>query len=393
MKQKIYWSNKDYHPFPKLTGDIECDTLIVGGGITGVSCAYFLRQAKNRVVLIEKESMASGATGASAGILTPAAELDLALTEELLGKSKGLSYWHLLDKVYNDVPKIIKREKIECDFEYADSIYAELKDGSASKVADEYRAYRGGHFRVKFLEHTKLHDHTYSTLFKDAILFHKTISLNPLAFTQNLAQALPKYGINVYEHTPFVKVRGNKAITKEGTIKFSKIIYAMDSYWPTEGIHSVKTTIAVSAPLSQQSLRDMHASHRDILWDSKNDYDYIKFTKDNRLLVGLGEIHFDDKKQARNTLHKQHFEKIQKFVKDVFPHFHVSWDYAWSGVYGVTKNYLPLIKVEGNSIVIGASAGQMISLMMAQQTAHFLQGKKAPLFSSALGLASFNHHS
>ena len=41
------------------------DTAIIGAGINGCSCAYFLREAGQNVVLIDREGIASGGSGAA----------------------------------------------------------------------------------------------------------------------------------------------------------------------------------------------------------------------------------------------------------------------------------------------------------------------------------------
>ncbi|MEX2650235.1 MAG: FAD-binding oxidoreductase [Alphaproteobacteria bacterium] len=45
------------------------DVVIVGGGIVGASCAYFLTQAGLRVALLEREHLAWGASGRNAGFV------------------------------------------------------------------------------------------------------------------------------------------------------------------------------------------------------------------------------------------------------------------------------------------------------------------------------------
>ena len=45
------------------------DVVVVGGGITGTATAAFLAGAGARVVLIEREGLASGASGANSGVV------------------------------------------------------------------------------------------------------------------------------------------------------------------------------------------------------------------------------------------------------------------------------------------------------------------------------------
>ncbi len=50
------------------------DVVIVGAGVIGLSTAYFCAAAGLRVLVLERESVASQASGAAAGILTPVGE-------------------------------------------------------------------------------------------------------------------------------------------------------------------------------------------------------------------------------------------------------------------------------------------------------------------------------
>lgn len=56
--------------YPVLREDLECQVLVIGGGITGVSAAYELLEAGFDVVLVEKDRMASKASGNTTGKLT-----------------------------------------------------------------------------------------------------------------------------------------------------------------------------------------------------------------------------------------------------------------------------------------------------------------------------------
>ena len=57
------WVNTVNKPqFPKLSHDINTDVLIVGGGLTGILCAYMLKQAGVDCVLVEADKICSGVT-------------------------------------------------------------------------------------------------------------------------------------------------------------------------------------------------------------------------------------------------------------------------------------------------------------------------------------------
>lgn len=50
----------------------ECDALVIGGGIAGLSTAYWLQKEYPdwRVVVVEKNRIGSGASGRNAGFVT-----------------------------------------------------------------------------------------------------------------------------------------------------------------------------------------------------------------------------------------------------------------------------------------------------------------------------------
>ena len=54
------------------------EVVVVGGGIVGLFCAYYLRQEGHRVIVLDKGDMNSGASYVNAGYLTPSHIVPLA---------------------------------------------------------------------------------------------------------------------------------------------------------------------------------------------------------------------------------------------------------------------------------------------------------------------------
>ena len=49
----------------------EPHTIVVGGGVIGVCCAYFLAKRGSRVTVLEREEIGSGASYGNAGTISP----------------------------------------------------------------------------------------------------------------------------------------------------------------------------------------------------------------------------------------------------------------------------------------------------------------------------------
>lgn len=56
---------------PVLSGTTECDTVIVGGGLAGLTTALQLARAGQSVIVLEAESVGFGASGRNGGFVSP----------------------------------------------------------------------------------------------------------------------------------------------------------------------------------------------------------------------------------------------------------------------------------------------------------------------------------
>ncbi len=83
------------------------DTAIIGAGINGCSCAYFLSEAGENVVLIDREGIASGGSGAAGAFISPKFTKGGPL-KELLEEAYRFS----LDFYTQNFPKQIRRARL-----------------------------------------------------------------------------------------------------------------------------------------------------------------------------------------------------------------------------------------------------------------------------------------
>lgn len=97
-------------PHYTLERNVECDIAVVGGGIAGISTAYFLlKHTKATVVLVEAGRLAHGATGHNAGQVVSYFERQLPELAEEYGEELAVqaqtgieSAWGLLEDIVSD---------------------------------------------------------------------------------------------------------------------------------------------------------------------------------------------------------------------------------------------------------------------------------------------------
>ena len=76
MKETYLWEeNIKIKSFPKLNNNIETDVLIIGGGITGILCAYELKKRNIKYVLVEKDKIGNSTTKKTTAFITAQHEI------------------------------------------------------------------------------------------------------------------------------------------------------------------------------------------------------------------------------------------------------------------------------------------------------------------------------
>jgi hypothetical protein len=70
--QPSFWLEHAAAAYPPLSHDLDVDVAVVGAGITGVTAAHLLKQARRTVALLEMNRVGYGATGYTTAKLTVA---------------------------------------------------------------------------------------------------------------------------------------------------------------------------------------------------------------------------------------------------------------------------------------------------------------------------------
>lgn len=383
MKFEIFWKNPGYKVRPELKNDIACDYLVVGGGISGVSAAYLLaRQGAKNIVLVDKHSVGSGATGHAAGTVVMRAERELLDLVRDYGVRPAAALWEATHEALRELERIAKAEKIDADAEIVDTLACGFQRKTFNDIRAEYKAEKKLEPTTQLLEGEELKREINSPLFTHGMLSRKHgFSVNPLKFIQKFSQAAERRGVKIYENTAVLHAKDGLAKTQHGDIRYKKIIWAIDVDYPEDEVKNLKTTIIVTRPLTTAEVTKIGFAHnRKVVWDSRKNENYFKLTHDNRLLAGFGGI-IVHKRHKKTDPHLPHFKQLKNFLKKVFPYLDLNIEYAWSGNFGVHTHYSqgPYVKVNGNEAVIAGCGSQVICFMAAEHVTNTLLGKPTPL--------------
>jgi glycine/D-amino acid oxidase-like deaminating enzyme len=121
-KEKSLW--REASPgqiYPSLKGEVYVDVVIIGAGITGLTTAYLLKRRGLRVAVLEKDTVGGGTTGRTTGKVTSQHNLAYVELEKMVGTHHAKMYGQANQAAVNLVERIIRDEKIDCEWERADN--------------------------------------------------------------------------------------------------------------------------------------------------------------------------------------------------------------------------------------------------------------------------------
>ncbi len=270
--EKIY--SADVPNFPELSENAVCDVLVIGGGVCGLLCAYFLKEAGINVLLLEKDRIVSSTTARSTAIITVGQNIlvrDVALqksTEDarvmLKARVRALDKYRTLC------------QKIEAKHELRDFYLYSSKN--ESKLEREYEQLCRMGINVSFTDKMPL------DIKSPAIKFENQLQLDPIDFCSRIAK-----GLNIREKTRVTRLTetGAEAITESGKYEITAKRVIVATHFPLpklRGLYFLKLYQNRSYVLALDGIEDIGGAYEDISEDGIYMRMYGKY-----LLLGGGD--------------------------------------------------------------------------------------------------------
>jgi gamma-glutamylputrescine oxidase len=357
-----YWLEE---PAPTLLStalDGAPDVEVVGGGITGCSCALALARAGVR--LREARTIAGGASGRNGGFALRGGAMPYQNAREWLGADTAAAYWRLTESYVDRMEELggdafrrtgslrlagdDEREELRAEYE------ALLEDGFAAEWRDDLPEPLAGPFR--------------------GALFHpEDAVLQPARLVRRLAAAAAVAGIEIREHDRVVDL---------DELEASTVVVATDGYpsgllGELEGlIIPTRGQMLATEPLEERLFPLPHYG--------RHGFDYWHQNDEGRLLVGgFRDADMDSEFTATEETTERIQGALERFVESLLGR-KPNITHRWAGVFGLVPDLMPVVgRVEGRAGLWMAGGysghGNVLGLMCGELVAQAITGDEHPL--------------
>jgi glycine/D-amino acid oxidase-like deaminating enzyme len=333
-----------------LRQDGQCDLLIVGGGFCGLWAALQAREQnpERGVVLIEAKSVANGASGRPAAIMSTSVMHGIDNTERIFPDDVAE-----LERLGRDnmdgFRATLERYGIDCDLEWSGEMKVSVGDQGLPIIEEDYQLYlKYGHEAVK-LDKEAVQAEIHSPIFHGGTWSKKRSgTVHPGKLVRGLKRAVLARGVRIYENTPLLATRktagGIEISTPKARITARKVLLATNA-WAAGHPHisrrvaAIRDRIVVTAPLSDAQMASIGWQNRQGIYDTRTQLNYMRLTADNRILFG-GRLDYFYGNNTDPAIDRtpQPFIRLVKSFYRTFPQLadEIRFDYAWSGPIGLT---------------------------------------------------------
>jgi glycine/D-amino acid oxidase-like deaminating enzyme/nitrite reductase/ring-hydroxylating ferredoxin subunit len=364
-----YWIEAARVPrFRRPTQDLTVDAVVVGGGITGITAAYLLKQAGATVALLERDRLCGVDTSRTTAHLTSVTDLRLHELQKRFGAGAARAVWDAGAAAIDQIAATVKREEIPCDFKWVPGyLHARPGDttvGTRRDLGRETAAAAALGIRADYFEHVPVFG-TPGICFPHQAVFH------PLRYLAALLRILPGQGSHVFESCAVESVLERPLAVKAGGVRIRCRYLVLATHNPLMGNTPEAAALLFQTKLALYSSYALGArlpmgTPAAAWWDTGSPYHYLRIEsrRDHDYAIYGGEDHKTGQVEDTAAV----YARLESNFRRLFPKAEV--DHRWSGQVIETNDGLPLIGetaphqfvatgYSGNGMTFGTLAAMM----------------------------------
>ncbi len=397
FREKSYWmTTREYTPNRPLQGHRDVDIAIIGGGFTGLSAAYFLKQDNPgaSVALLESQVIGYGASGRNGGFSMTLFGLTLSITALRFGKEKAKEAHLYMEQAVDLLRDLVKKNRIDCDYEHPGFLRVATSEKYRARIQHEIElVHKLGIGGIDWIERDAVRKEVNSDLYLGAWREPRCGILNPAKLAWGWKKVIGGLKVEVYEETPVTEMRRERGrillTTPGGTVSAKKLVLATNAY--SHLIPALKrkqvpvwTHIVLTEPLKKKHFKEIGWQNRQGIEDARNLVHYYRLTADNRILMGGRDVSLSYGSDMDHDRNDATFRGLEDDVRNLFPALReIGFTHRWGGPVSVPVDMAPALGCLGGKDIVYSlgCVGHGVSMthLNGRTIADLIQEKKTPL--------------
>jgi gamma-glutamylputrescine oxidase len=387
-----YWAQALPAANRPLQQDLETNTVVIGGGLTGLSTAYYLKQLEPnlRVVLVEAVRCGNGASGRNGAMLLTSTE-DTYMAE---GSDPSLDK-RIYDLTVDNALKLralSTRANFDCEIELNGALQMCNDDALADKARRQVEKARNFGFPFEYWDRAKIAGAIGTSAYSGASYDPNSGQAHPGKLVALFKAAAESCGVEIYEGTPVVQVDEGERLsltTAEGqTIRARTMVLAANAYGSKLGYMRAAITpifdyVAITEPLGEECLTKIAWRKRIPFNDSRTEVFYAGMTKDNRIHIGGGPVDYVFNNGLKEPVGvANRLARLRAELVKIYPGLgDLAFESTWSGLVDMSLDQKPAVGQMGKYgnifYAIGFSGhGLNLTSVFGRVLADLIQGKR-----------------
>lgn len=222
--RSVWMIDRHGSPGPRLSGAIEAEVVVVGGGITGVSTALRLAVGGRRVVLLEAGRIGSGNTGRSTGNLYGTVSSGLAPLREKWDATVVRDVVAMRLQAVDWIERTAARLKIDCAFARC-PLFRSVAGADAQQALErEFEVAQEARLAPDWVDGIP----GLPLPLRQTMRIEGQAQFNPFAYVQGLGRELAQRGAIVHEDSAVLDIDARRGLvrTAEGEVTAQNIVLA-----------------------------------------------------------------------------------------------------------------------------------------------------------------------
>lgn len=405
--RSLWWATRgdDVPVRQQLSGPLDADVAIVGGGFTGLWTARELldRDPSLRVVVLESAVCGFGASGRNGGW----ASALFPVSDDVMAKRYGddtVAHIHQqLRAAVTNLGAALHRDRIDADFVAGGTLTFATTEPQEHRLRQAAAAASQSGYgdEAQWLSRDDVRERATVANSRGALFTPYCARIHPAKAVRGLARAVEAVGGQIFENSPVTRIeagtprRRPRVLTVAGTVTADFVVRATEAF--TTALPGERRTLApiyslmiATAPQSNEFWSRHGFAGFETFADDRHLIIYGQRTNDGRIAFGGrgAPYHFGSSIEPRFDESPRVFDLLVDTLREFFPDLEGGAEYTWGGPLGMSRDLMPSMWVDYESGLASAGGytgdGVVLSYLAGTVLAHLLTTPSTPTADTTL---------